>query len=88
MRGYIALGDVTVERQTGMRNHHAAFLLIAVMLLPACEKVGKNDWSNIDYARVARENHRRENDGNYVPPPSVLGCTDDDLYNCRTRSGY
>jgi len=70
-----------------MKNHRS-LLFIAFLLLPACEKVGKNDWSNIDYARVARENYRRENDSNYVPLPSVLGCTDDDLYNCRSRSSY
>ena len=59
-------------------------LLLALMLTAACEKVGKNEWSEIDYSRVARDNYNRQNDGNYVPP-SVLGCVDDDLYNCNRR---
>ena len=57
--------------------------LIAPLLLCACEKEGHNVWSDIDYAKIARDNYRRENDSGYTAPPSVLGCTDDDLYNCR-----
>ncbi len=59
--------------------------LTLVMLLPACEKEGKDVWNDIDYARIARDNYRRENDSSYIPPPSVIGCTDDDLYNCSRR---
>lgn len=62
---------------------HLLLLCVTPLLLCACEREGKNVWSDIDYARIARENHRQENDSYYVPPPSVLGCTDDDLYNCR-----
>lgn len=66
-----------------MKHPLYSLVLPALLALGACEKVGKNEWSDIDYARVARENYNRENDKFYVPPPSVLGCTDDDLYNCR-----
>ena len=59
-------------------------LLLAMILLTldGCAKNGKSEWENLDYARIARENYRRENDATYVPPPSVSGCVDDDLYNC------
>lgn len=59
-------------------------LMCGALCLTACEKVGKNEWSDIDYARIARENYQRQNDS-YYTPPSVLGCVDDDLYNCRVR---
>lgn len=62
-----------------------SLLVAALLALCACEKVGKNEWSDIDYSRVARENYQRQNDSFYVPPPSVLGCVDDDLMNCNRR---
>ena len=64
--------------------HKVMFLVIALTLV-GCAKNEKNEWENIDYGRIARENYRRENDNTYMPPPSVEGCVDDDLYNCRTR---
>jgi hypothetical protein len=67
---------------------HAATVLIAALLMTGCERVGANEWSEIDYARIARDNYRRENDMNYIPPPSVIGCADDDLINCRSGRRY
>lgn len=67
---------------------HILPVLLAVTLTAACEKVGKNEWSEIDYSKVARENYQRQNDTAYVPPPSVLGCVDDDLMNCNRRRAY
>ncbi|NBO18832.1 MAG: hypothetical protein EBV03_06335 [Proteobacteria bacterium] len=70
-----------------MTKTHLPTLLIALLLACGCERVGKDEWSDIDYARIAKENYQRQNDS-YYTPPSVLGCVDDDLYNCRTRRGY
>jgi hypothetical protein len=61
--------------------------IIPMMLLAGCGPSNKDVWSDIDYAKVARENYRRENDSAYTPP-HVLGCVDDDLYNCPTISPY
>ena len=62
-------------------------VLIVILALPlaACSRNGADEWEDIDYAKIARDNYRRENDSAYVPPPSVIGCVDDDLYNCRVR---
>ncbi len=62
-------------------------LCMGLLMLGACAKEGGDVWSDIDYARIARDNYRKENDSYYIPPPTVNGCTDDDLYNCRTRGG-
>lgn len=70
-------------------KHCLPALFLCVLFLEAgCERVGQDEWSEIDYARIARDNYRRENDMNYIPPPSVIGCTDDDLINCRTGRRY
>ena len=66
-------------------NQRYAMLVLTALVLFACERNGKNEWEDIDYSKIARENYRRENDSAYVPPPSVIGCVDDDLYNCRVR---
>lgn len=63
-------------------NTRIALIIVSLLTLCGCEKNGKNEWEDLDYARIARENYRRENDATYVPPPSVNGCVDDDLYNC------
>ena len=59
---------------------------ITVMMLfacGACAQKGGDDWSNIDYSKVYRAaGERRDNDARYKSP-SVLGCVDDDLFNCR-----
>ena len=68
-------------------KHALLAACLAALVLSACEKEGKDEWSEIDYARIARDNYRKENDSYYIPPPNVTGCTDDDLYNCRTRGG-
>lgn len=41
----------------------------------------KDQWNNIDYSKV-RNRDTYENDRNYKLP-SVVSCTDDDLYNCK-----
>lgn len=50
----------------------------------ACAGAKKNDeWSNIDYSKVYRAaGQNRDIDTGYKAP-SVLGCVDDDLYNCK-----
>ena len=54
-------------------------IILAVLLtLPNCAK--KNDlWGDIDYSKVRRA---AENDAGYVAP-SISGCVDDDLINCK-----
>jgi len=63
-------------------------VIVAVLTLSGCAKTDNNEWQDIDYGRIARENYQRENDNTYVPPPTVESCTDDDLYNCRTHGRY
>lgn len=55
--------------------------LAGITFSTACEE-RHSEWDDIDYSRIARENQRRENDRNYIPPISAMGCSDDDLYNC------
>jgi hypothetical protein len=59
--------------------------ILPVLVLAGCKRTDRNEWADIDYARIARENYQRENDTQYVPP-NVLGCADDDLHNCPTGS--
>lgn len=66
---------------------YRAMLICSLLLLTDCAKAGQDDWSNIDYARIARENYRRENDASYTPPV-VTGCVDDDLINCPVGQPY
>lgn len=48
----------------------------------ACASGKKDDWSNIDYSNVYKAAGERDVDTGYRPP-SVIGCVNDDLYNCR-----
>jgi|GEM_PF-6202065 len=64
-----------------------AILMLSLLMLTSCAKQGQDDWSNIDYARIARENYQRENDSSYTPP-QISGCVDDDLMNCSTARPY
>lgn len=73
--------------EKGYRMTCRVIMMLSLLLLPSCAKQGQDDWSNIDYARIARENYRRENDSSYTPP-HVTGCVDDDLYNCPTGPYY
>lgn len=61
-------------------------LWLSVALLSGCgngsSAAAHNEWQNIDYSSVYRKAGQRENDSGYVQP-SVVGCVDDDLYNCR-----
>ena len=64
---------------------HSLALWISLSLLPGCGSGGAhatNEWQNIDYSSVYRKAGQRENDSSYTQP-SVIGCVDDDLYNCR-----
>jgi hypothetical protein len=53
----------------------------AALMLTACYQ-SHNDWENLDYTSVYRAYENRQNDMRYKPP-SILGCIDDDLINCR-----
>ena len=62
-----------------------ALTMVALITVSACERVGKNEWEDLDYSRVSSQYRNRENDSSYTPPPSVIGCVDDDLYNCNRK---
>ena len=74
------------QKSTVMKTR-IIFAVLTLLLLGACEKNGKNEWEDLYYARIARENYRRENDRGYTPP-TVSGCVDDDLFNCNPRNNY
>lgn len=59
-------------------------MTIAVLFLcGACAQKAEDDWSSIDYSKVYKAaGERRDNDARYKAP-SVLGCVDDDLFNCK-----
>jgi hypothetical protein len=59
----------------------AIFAALSIMMLSGCERAGGNIWKNIDYAQIARENYRLENDSYYVPP-HIFGCLDNDITHC------
>lgn len=64
-----------------------SIVCLSFLMLVAC-KSNTTEWSGIDYQKVARENYRLQNDQFYTPPPpSVIGCVDDDLQNCQ-NNGY
>lgn len=63
-----------------MKKNRRKYVICMSLMLAACTQ-HPSDWDNIDYSRIARDNQRRENDRNYVP--TVIGCADDDLYNCK-----
>jgi len=62
-------------------------MLMSLCLVAGCASA-KDDWSNINYEKIARDNQRLENDPNYTQPISVTACVDDDLYNCSPKRRY
>lgn len=64
-------------------NRPLASYMMSICLATACAGGSKsNRWEDIDYTPVYKAYENRQNDTGYVPP-SVVGCVDDDLYNCR-----
>ena len=59
--------------------------VVLAFVITACGHPEKNEWEGMNYDKIVRDNYRRENDSSYVPPPSVVGCVDDDLYNCKVK---
>ena len=58
-----------------------SFMFTVIFMLCGCgDHKQKKEWDDIDYSKV-RGREAYENDKDYSPP-SVLGCTSDDLYNC------
>ena len=78
---------VAQKRKKRFMNRYFNIAFLALICLSACAQNGKNEWENLDYSRIARENHQRENDSGYVQP-TVQGCVDDDLYNCPAGKHY
>ncbi len=54
----------------------------ALLLLAGCAPSRHSEWDDIDYSRVYQR--ARENDPSYTAP-TVVGCVDDDLYNCNQK---
>ena len=59
---------------------------LTLLLLAACASQ-HNAFQDIDYTHVYERYQQRENDPGYTPP-SVIGCVDDDLYNCSGKNAY
>lgn len=49
----------------------------------ACAQRSTDDWSNIDYSKVYKAAGARRDIDNTYRAPSVIGCVDDDLFNCK-----
>ena len=56
--------------------------MLTLCVLSACAGSKRSQWDDLDYAPVYRAYEQRENDSRYTQP-NVIGCVDDDLYNCR-----
>lgn len=62
------------------RSFHIFTLLL---VCGACAQQGGGEWANIDYSKVYKAaGERRDIDTGYKAP-SVVGCIDDDLFNCK-----
>jgi protein involved in sex pheromone biosynthesis len=60
---------------------HLFIVAMALLMLSNCSSHQKQNWDNIDYSKV-KNRAARDNDNNYTQP-TVIGCTDDDLINCK-----
>lgn len=66
-----------------MNQHPSLFSLLLLLACAACAPQRNDDWSGIDYSKVYKAaGERRDVDSGYKAP-SVIGCVDDDLYNCK-----
>ena len=61
------------------RDCASAKMMMLCLLLCACAKSNSN-W-DIDYSSVYRAGNREIDSG--YQQPSVIGCVDDDLFNCQ-----
>jgi len=66
-----------------MMSRLAVPTVMSIILFSACAPNNGDVWEDIDYAKIAHDNYVSENDVTYIAPPSVVGCVDDDLYNCK-----
>lgn len=59
------------------------FLLLLVLTTTLVSTSGcaivSDDWNDIDYSRVRGGSYESDS---YYTMPSVIGCIDDDLFNC------
>ncbi len=65
---------------SGYKDSALVFVLVLSCMLSGCAGKSAKDWDGIDYSKV-RDRDKYENDNNYTQP-SVISCTDDDLFNC------
>jgi hypothetical protein len=62
-------------------KHSFSTTMTALLLITACSGGNKNEWDKLDYSNVYRKAAQRDNDTRYSAP-TVVGCLDEDLYNC------
>jgi hypothetical protein len=65
-----------------MTFRYCIILSIAIGLAACSQNSRRSEWDSIDYTRVYERQRSRENDSSYRQP-TVVGCMDDDLFNCR-----
>jgi hypothetical protein len=79
-----AIAGYRQDTDSMLTTRHMLALLIVCLLAACATARQQSQWDDIDYSRIAQQNQARENDANYRPPvPTVIGCSDDDLYNCK-----
>lgn len=64
-----------------MKHHYLSYMM-TLCIATACAGGKSNKWKDIDYTPVYKAYEKRQNDSGYTQP-SIIGCVDDDLYNCR-----
>ena len=57
-------------------------VLVMACFLAACAGGKRNQWDDVDYTPVYKAYESRQNDAGYTQP-TITGCVDDDLYNCK-----
>lgn len=63
-------------------NHHLASYMMTLCVVTACGGGKHDQWKDIDYRSVYKAYEQRQIDTGYTQP-SIIGCVDDDLYNCK-----
>ena len=64
-------------------RHLFSISLMTLCVLAGCGgKTSRSQWEDIDYTPVYRAYEGHQNDTRYTQP-SIIGCVDDDLYNCK-----
>lgn len=68
-------------KEVAMFSRAVTYTFAVFITCSACAPQ-KNDWADVDYSGVYKAAAERQIDNNYKAP-TVVGCVDDDLYNCK-----